>query len=146
MSNDVTEHEPQSQDNELPSAGVQYTQREIITKRIMFVLGIVVWVLILSIPLILVSLSIVGEFSFQLPGDYPDNRLRVWMVMEPRERGFAYSLPLVIEQSEDKLTVETNVRYMLWEGEGEHVIYCQRYNLVNEAWSMSGQTEGECNP
>lgn len=123
-----------------------YTMREVIIRRIWFYIGLLVWILILSIPFFFVILGMRGEMSFNLWGDVPDNRLRIWMVMEPDERGIGYSLPSVVEREADALTVETHVRYALWQGEGENVAYCQHYvrDDGDSYWEMVETYEGDC--
>lgn len=124
-----------------------YTRGEILVRRVLFYLGIGFWVLVLMIPFTFVVLAMRGEVSVNLPGDYPDSRLRVWMVMEPRERGIGYSLPRVVERDDDiALTVQTNVRLMMWEGESEALAYCNVFTRpdAESDWTSEAATEGEC--
>lgn len=123
-----------------------YTRGEVRRKRIWFWLGIAGWVLVLLIPFVFVLLAIRGEVTITLPGDVPDNQLRVWMVMEPRERGVAYSLPSVAARESLEMQIETNVRYLLWEGENENLNFCTVYTRADENtdWAYTESAEGEC--
>lgn len=123
-----------------------YSRQEVRRKRILFWVGITVWVLLLMIPFSFVMLAFVGEFSFVVPGNFPDNRARVWMVMEKDERGVAYSVPSVAARQDTSLQVQTNVRYLLWEGENEALQYCQTYTRddTSAAWVFESSNEGTC--
>jgi hypothetical protein len=123
-----------------------YTRREIMVKRGLFYGGVLLWVVILLIPLSVMVLAIRGEFRFNLPGNAPNREMRVWMVMEKDERGIAYSRPFVASREDLSIDVQTDVRYLLWEGEGEAISYCQSYNRESEAagWELAGSTEGVC--
>jgi len=124
-----------------------YTRREIFVRRVLFWLGILAFVAVASIPLLLVLLSMMGDFVFDVPGDFPNDEARVWMVMEPRERGVAYSVPGVVERTADTLRVETTVRYLLWEGTNEFIQYCQTYTRADEnaAWAAAEMSTNPCN-
>ncbi len=123
-----------------------YTRREVRRRRVLFWLGIAAWVVVLLIPFFIVMLAVRGEFSVTLPGEAPDNQLRVWMVMEPRERGIAYSAPTVAAQDALELQVQTNVRYLLWEGENEALSYCTIYTResADAEWQFAEGVEGVC--
>ncbi|MFZ4812915.1 MAG: hypothetical protein ACOYL5_00165 [Phototrophicaceae bacterium] len=123
-----------------------YTPQEILVRRVLFWLGIGLWVVILLIPFSFVVLAARGEFSIALPGDYPDNDLRVWMIMERDERGLAFSSPAVIEQTPTTLIVETSVGYLLWEGHSEPGNYCMRYNRLNSSdpWRLAETLQTKC--
>ncbi len=123
-----------------------YTLREVRMRRALFWGGIVLWVVILMIPFLFVVLALRGEVSFGLAGDFPDNELRIWMVMEPRERGIGYSSPVVIAEDDTTLQVETRVRYLLWEGDNEALAYCYTYtrDSADDSWGLAGVTQVGC--
>lgn len=141
----MTEYEQKPSGTEETSPRV-YTTRELVLRRVLFYAGIAVWVVILSIPFFFVVLGMRGEMSIPLAGDFPENRLRIWMVMEPYERGIGYSLPRVAERSDVELHVETQVSYLMWEGEGENAVYCQQYTQDSDSatWIMADTAEGRC--
>jgi len=145
QSNQVVPREPgaSSMSENTP---VTYSRREVIVKRALFYGGVLLWVVILLIPLSVMLLAIRGEFRFDLPGDAPNREMRVWMVMEKDQRGIAYSRPFVVDRDTEEIAVQTNVRYMLWEGDSETVSYCQSYTREGAAasWAMAGSTEGAC--
>lgn len=125
-----------------------YTRRQVFVRRVLFWLGIVAFVIVASLPLLLVTLSMRGEFTFGVPGDFPENQARVWMVMEPNARGIAYSWPRLAAEGTDLLQVETTVRYLLWEGENEVIRYCQTYtrSSSDDPWSMAEMDSEACLP
>ncbi|MEL6272306.1 MAG: hypothetical protein AAFV33_25545 [Chloroflexota bacterium] len=120
-----------------------WTRREVMIRRFWFWVGIIAWIVTLLIPFFLVVLAMRGQVEVNLPGDVPEN-LRVWMVMEKDERGVAYSLPTVAERSDEELQVQTNVRYLLWEGENESLAYCSTYSRVEGDWQLAGVSEVAC--
>lgn len=123
-----------------------YTRREVALRRALFYGGVVLWVVILLVPLSVMVLAIVGEYRFNLPGNAPHREMRVWMVMEKDERGIAYSRPFVAAREAERIDVQTNVRYLLWEGDEETVSYCQTYTrqTSTEPWALAGSSEGAC--
>jgi len=121
-----------------------YTRRELVVRRVVFWGGIVVWVLVLSLPLLVVMLAMRGEITVGVPGDYPDSEVRVWMIMERDQRGVGVSRPVVASRTDSALQVQMNVRYLLWEGESEAARYCVTYTRAGEGWQMAGTVEGAC--
>lgn len=138
---DLVEHE---QVEEAMDASATMTLREAWLRRIGFWVGLVIWILILMIPSCMFWLAISGEIKVSLPGDVPDNQLRIWTVMEPRERGIAYSLPRTHSRDDSTMSVQTTVRYLLWEGEAASVRYCQLYQRDGDDWESAGVSEGGC--
>ncbi|MEM6285460.1 MAG: hypothetical protein AAF787_24935 [Chloroflexota bacterium] len=120
-----------------------WTRREVMIRRFWFWVGIIAWVIILLVPFLLVVLAMRGNVEVNLPGDVPEN-LRVWMVMEKDQRGVAFSLPTVAERTDEELQVQTNVRYLLWEGANEALAYCSTYSRVDDSWSLAGVSEVAC--
>jgi hypothetical protein len=144
--NQVTLHEPVASSASTEAVARTYTRRELAVKRGLFYGGVLLWVVILLIPLSVMLLAIRGEFRFNLPGDLPNREVRVWMIMEKDERGIVYSRPFVADRNTDAIVMQTNVRYMLWEGESEVVSYCQTYTRAGgaESWQMEESLEGSC--
>lgn len=142
----MSEVTPYVEPAEEQAAPRTYTRREIFVRRVLFWAGILAFVLVASLPLLMFMLAVRGEITFNAPGDFPDDQVRVWMVMEPDERGVAYSLPGVVTDDGDRLQVETTVRYLLWEGENEVLRYCQTYTRPDSegAWSMSATESEAC--
>ena len=105
-----------------------------------------VWVIFMSIPILFVMMAIVGEFRFQAIGVPKDEVVRIWLVREPKERGFGFSIPSVVDRMDDELYVQTNVNYLLWQGTGESVSYCMGYQRSEREWQQFSISEGKCNP
>ncbi len=123
-----------------------YTLREVRVRRALFWGGIVLWVVILLIPFLFVVLALRGGVAFGLLGDFPENEFRIWMVMEPRERGIAYSSPTITAKDDTQLEVETRVNYLLWEGDNEALAYCYTYTRddAESDWALAGVSEQAC--
>jgi len=105
-----------------------------------------IWVILMSLPVFFVVMAIVGEFRFVAIGIPTNEMVRVWLVREPRERGFGFSIPHVTTQTDDELYIQTDVTYLLWEGVGESISYCVGHKRDSEqdAWLPFSTNEGAC--
>lgn len=98
----------------------------------------VVWFLLVLTPCALGILATQGEITVNL-GSVPGQQLRAWLIMEPDERGIGLSSPATVNTSrENALCMQTDVRYLLWEGEAESVSYCECYarDSADAAWAF----------
>ncbi len=101
----------------------------------------------MSLPVFFVVMAMVGEFRFTALGVPTQDVVRIWLVKEPNERGFGFSVPRVVSKTEHELYVQTNVSYLLWEGVGESISYCVGHarDHVNDDWVQFKMSEGVCN-
>jgi hypothetical protein len=107
---------------------------------------LIVWFgLLLAIPIFLFSMLTAGEISVTT-GDAPDQRARLWLISNIRERGFGYSNAWVASRSETGLCVQTDVRYWLWQGSQEPSAFCECYDRVDGVWNFVSTTQGACSP
>lgn len=104
---------------------------------------VVVWFVAMMIPFVLFILAARGEIIIPT-GDAPDQRIRLWLIMEPYERGLGISQATVIEV--DGLScVQTDVSFLLWEGQAEDgLTYCECYARRDAAWDLQSVAEGRC--
>ncbi len=91
-----------------------------------------------------ITLAAQGEITIST-GSAPDQVLRIWLVMEARQRGIGISRGSAVFASENAVAVTTTVDYLLWQGEGEATEYCLFY-LRTDAQSEWVLTENRLSP
>jgi hypothetical protein len=106
--------------------------------------GLLLWALLLLSPCPFIILAIQGQIVIDT-GDAPEQQLRLWLIMEADQRGIGFSQAFV-ERNGDEVCVETNVQFLLWQGDADPVKYCQCYlNMENmDTWSLSETYSGDC--
>lgn len=110
-------------------------------------LGLIIWAILILSPCILIALAVQGEISIST-GDAPDQRLRIWLIMEAAQRGIGISNASVRSSVEGQTCLQTDAQFFLWQGRGEPVSYCECYQheAGSKAWIPLGTTPGECEP
>jgi hypothetical protein len=104
---------------------------------------VVVWLTAMMIPFVLIILAARGEIIIPT-GDAPDQRIRLWLIMEPYERGVGISRAAVIEV-DDLSCVQTDVSFLLWEGQAEEGLsYCECYSRSDDEWNLQTVAAGSC--
>lgn len=108
-------------------------------------LGLVIWAVLILSPCILVALAARGEISITT-GDAPEQRLRIWLIMEAAERGVGISTASIHEQANGQTCVQTDASFLLWQGKADPVSYCECYQheTGSEDWIPTGTTPGKC--
>jgi hypothetical protein len=110
------------------------------------VIALIIWFLILLTPCPLFILLTQGEIRINV-GSAPDQHIRLWLVMEPRERGFGLSSPSIHPgPSEGEVCLQTDVRYLLWMGSAEDASYCECYQHPTDdsGWTPTTTITGMC--
>ena len=110
-------------------------------------LGLIIWAILILSPCILIALAVQGEISIST-GEAPDQRLRVWVIMEAAQRGVGISNASVRPSADGQTCVQTDTSFLLWQGRGEPVSYCECYQHEDgsKEWIPVGTTPGECAP
>ena len=109
-------------------------------------LGLLVWLVLIVSPCLVFTLATQGELSLSL-GSAPGQTARAWLVMEADERGVGLSLPSVQSSADGgALCVQTDVRYLLWQGQADPVSYCECYRRASAAapWDHAATIEDVC--
>jgi hypothetical protein len=107
---------------------------------------LVIWFVLVMSPCAVFLIATQGEIRLPL-GGAPNQELRLWLIMQPRERGFGLSLASVRDvPGEGIACVQTDVRYLLWTGSGENVVYCVCYARPDgdADWTFIESLEGQC--
>jgi hypothetical protein len=84
-----------------------------------------------------------GEVSINT-GSAPEQRIRLWMIQEARERGVGVSNGSITFQNDTMVCVQTNVNFLLWQGEAEPIQYCECYTQADSGWQTSSVNENAC--
>ena len=109
-------------------------------------LGLLVWLVLILSPCLVFTLATQGELVLNL-GSAPSQTARAWLVMEADERGLGLSLPSVQPSADgNALCVQTDVRYLLWQGQTDSVSYCECYRRASAdaPWDHVSTVEGVC--
>jgi len=106
-------------------------QRRRPLRRIGCGLLVVVWFFVLLLPLGLFILAVNEEITISRGGGIPDAhehpRLQVSLVMEVDYRGLRITDTILREDTDTRLCIQTNIRFLLWEGEGDPATFCDCY-------------------
>jgi hypothetical protein len=111
---------------------------------------LVIWLFFVMLPTFLLILAIQGELGLWHGGDIPEPEahpmILVRLLMDIDNQGFSVTTSSIVGQTETNACVQTHVRFLLWEGEGEDVSYCDCYERASEntAWLYNASTPGLC--
>jgi hypothetical protein len=107
--------------------------------------ALVIWFMLLLLPCVLFTLAINQEIVIPT-GDLPGQQFRVWLVMEPTQRGLGYSFASVAQRSENSACLTTNNGFLLWQGRGEPASYCECYERASaaEPWALASMEMAAC--
>lgn len=111
---------------------------------------IIIWFVIMLIPMALIILAIEGNITVHHGRSVPDRhehpRLQIRLITELDYRGFQITNSTLDQDSEANLCIQTNVRYILWQGDGEDAQFCDCYSRENpdRDWQFTGTTSGRC--
>jgi hypothetical protein len=108
-------------------------------------LGLALWAVLILVPCILIALAVQGEINLST-GDAPDQRLRIWLIMEAAQRGLGISNASIHEQDNGQTCVQTDTSFLLWQGQADPVSYCECYQHEDGSkdWTPTGLTPGKC--
>ena len=108
-------------------------------------LAVIFWFALLLTPCALFYFAVQGETTIRT-GGAPGQELRIWLVMEPRTRGFGISNGAVASQTDTALCVQTTTTYVLWAGRGQNAAYCECYERPDpgQPWAYLASTQGSC--
>ena len=111
-------------------------------RRVGCTIGVILWVLVLLIPCIFITLAVRYEITVDT-GSAPEQRLRLWLIMEAEQRGVGFSNTSV-QESEGQTCVQTDVQFFLWQGAAEPVSFCNCYERGAEDWINTSAQPGAC--
>lgn len=126
------------------------TKRRSLLSRIGCLGAIVIWFFILLLPLLFFALAAREQITIQHSGDVPDKYehplLQFRLISDIEQRGVSITNSTVDRTDETNLCIETHVRYLLWEGQGDPATYHDLYTRPDEdsEWVFVTQAIGGC--
>lgn len=96
------------------------------------VLGVFVWLVLMLIPAFFFILAFRGNITIsRFWEDIPDHHeypvFQINLITESDFRGLSFVNSDLQSEDDLSLCAQTNVRYLLWEGQGENVKFCTCY-------------------
>ncbi|MEK7278413.1 MAG: hypothetical protein AAB427_13770 [Chloroflexota bacterium] len=96
-----------------------------------YILGFLLWLVVMLAPCAAITLALRGEINWQR-NEYDGDR--VWLIQERDQRGLGYSAVRLVgdeRPTDGPVCVQTTVRFLLWEGsaEGQDTEYCECYGI-----------------
>lgn len=111
---------------------------------------LILWFTFLLLPLFLFILAVQREITISYVNDIPDSYqhplFQIQLVMESDYRGLRIVNATLHNHTETTVCVQTNVRYVLWEGEGDPATFCRCYQRSDSKteWTLSSQQLEAC--
>ena len=108
-------------------------------------IALVLWFTLLLTPCLAIALLSRGQITIS-QGSVPEQQIRVWLIQEPDLRGLGFSSTSAFEDGQNAVCIQTNVNYLLWQGEGDPAIFCDCYERpdTETAWSLASTASGQC--
>jgi hypothetical protein len=138
----MSEQNPNA-DQSIPSTASSPKRRSLL-QQVGCSIGILFWIILLLTPCLCLTLASQGEIAIRL-GDIPGQSLRVWLVNESRERGISIAWPVLhSRENSDNVCLQTDVRFVLWMGQGNATSYCDCYTRSDDQWTLISTNSGVC--
>ena len=99
---------------------------------------IIVWLFIMAFPVVAFTLSTRGQINL---GNEQGNHIRIFLLQEVDNEGVGFEWTRETRRSENCLT--TSINYLMWDGEGEPVTFCQCFDATTGAPLPSEQNRCE---
>jgi len=104
---------------------------------------LMLWFLLLLTPCLFIVLITQHEIVLA-HSDIPEDDLRVWLIQEADQRGFAISNSRRVSAPNDEVCTLTDVRFFLWKGKGDPNHYCSCYVRRADRWSSVAEGDEAC--
>lgn len=119
------------------AGGPSYTMKKW-ARRSAYLLVLLLWLVVISLPFFAFSLAARKQFEF---GDPAATYLRIFVIQEKDTEGLGleYSRPFAPSPG----CQQTDVRYFMWSGRGENVTFCQCVDAEGRPLSA---VPGACGP
>lgn len=106
---------------------------------------LIIWFLILLTPCFFLVLASQQEIRIS-QGELPGQEIRVWLVMDEKQRGLGISSTFT-QEIDGAICLQTSVSYVLWQGSGEASQYCDCFihpSAEASAWTLAQTYSGAC--
>lgn len=113
---------------------------------------LLVWLPLMLLPLCLFVMAVQGEValwhgqSFPESAEHPYLQAKLQMDIDTRGLNVTRSYISNSNSADTAVCVQTNVRFVLWQGSGEPVDYCDCYirDSAEQPWSFDTRSPGLC--
>ena len=110
---------------------------------------VALWFLLLLAPCAVFLLVVQGEITIwhsDIPDPESHPRFQISLISEADYRGVMVTSSSINQVNEVQLCLQTDVRFILWEGEAESSRYCDCYEqpATSDDWQFSGTVTGDC--
>lgn len=139
---------------ENPNAEIEYVvvegKKRSPLRRVGCGIMLVFWFTVLLLPLVLFALAVNGDITISRSGDIPDSHehplFQASLVMEADFRGLRLTNTSLARDDDNNLCIQTNVRFLMWQGDGEASVFCDCYQRDNSnfEWELSSTTLATC--
>jgi hypothetical protein len=108
-------------------------------------IALVFWFALLLLPSVFLILLFNNEITITT-GDAPDQQIYIYLISEARERGIGVRTGSVASRDDTNVCVQTEQRYLLWQGTGEPATFCECYSRSSssESWSLASSEPNAC--
>ncbi|MBC8099657.1 MAG: hypothetical protein H7Y11_09455 [Armatimonadetes bacterium] len=112
--------------------------------------ALLLWLIVILFPAFLLVLAVQGEVTVWHGSDVPEPGLhpllQVNLLMEIQTRGVSITTSTPSTQPGDLTCMQTEVRFVLWQGTGDNVGYCDCYTRANAQapWQFVRMGQGAC--
>lgn len=119
-------------------------------RRVGCIIALVLWFSFLLLPLGLFILAVEGDITIARGDDIPEPsehpRFQLKLIMEPDYRGISLVNTSLHRDGDQALCIQTNVRYVLWEGDGDPAVYCDCYvrARIDDDWTFVSTAVAAC--
>lgn len=136
----MSELEPQTNAALSDEAAVEAPRRRNPLRRVGCVVLLVFWFGLLLLPCFLLVLATQQEITIS-QGELPGQEIRIRLISDIEQRGIGFWTTSTTTGAEGDICLITNVRYILWEGQGDPAAYCQCFtrNAEDTLWIPSGR-------
>ena len=92
-------------------------------RRLVILLILTLWLILLAFPAVAFILATRDQIQV---GDDPAQHLRLFLVSEPQAQGVGIERARRLKNPNG--CSQTNVAFLMWEGESESIVYCQCFD------------------
>ena len=118
-------------------------------RKIIRIVVIVIWFLILLLPLAFFVLASQGDITISrsgIPDSHEHPLLQFSLISETDSRGLRITTTSISKPDDLNLCIQTNVRFALWEGQGESARFCDCYTRqdTESEWQFESYIDTAC--
>jgi hypothetical protein len=111
---------------------------------------LIIWIPLILLPIIFIVLATQNEIAVWHGDSMPEGSahpvIQVKLIMEIDTRGLNITRSYLATETDQSLCVQTDVSFLLWQGRGDNVSYCDCYarEATTQPWLFSASTAGVC--